>query len=77
MPRLEVKALSAVLHFKKTSGDPLGFARQLNADVVLTGSVTRRAGRLIVSAEMVDVAKATHLWGHRPGTAADGRARRP
>src|SRR4029453_18873082 len=39
------------------------FGRLLDADVILTGSLTRRASRLIVNAELVDVNEATHLWG--------------
>ena len=60
---LEVKALSAVLHFKGPTSDSRAIGRQLNADVVLTGSLTRRAGRLRIAAELVDVTRATRLWG--------------
>ena len=38
-------------------------ARLLNADIILIGSLTRRASRLIVNAELVDVKEATRLWG--------------
>ncbi len=60
---LEVKAFGAVLHFKGSAIDPRTIGRQLDADVVLTGSLTRRAGRLIVSAELIDVVGATRIWG--------------
>jgi len=60
---VEVKAMSAVLHFKGSSAAPLAIGRQLDADLVLTGSLNRRAGRLTVSAELVDVASAARLWG--------------
>ncbi len=64
VPGVEVKALSAVLHFKdSTTVDAGAIGRQLSADVVLTGSLMRRAGRLIVSAELVDVARSSRLWG--------------
>jgi len=63
VPGLEVKALSAVLHFKKRASDPQAIGHQLNADAVLTGSLARRGGRLIVTAELVDVARAARLWG--------------
>jgi TolB-like protein len=60
---VEVKALSAVLHFKGQTLDSQAVGRQLNADVILTGSLTRRAGRLSIAAELVDVAHAARLWG--------------
>jgi TolB-like protein/tetratricopeptide (TPR) repeat protein len=60
---VEVKAMSAVLHFKGSSAVPSAIGHQLNADLVLTGSLNRRAGRLTVFAELVDVASAARLWG--------------
>src|SRR5262245_41642748 len=63
VPGVEVKALSAVLHFKGPTINSQAIGRQLNADVVLTGSLFRRAGRLSITAELVDVAHATRLWG--------------
>jgi serine/threonine-protein kinase len=63
VPGLEVKALSAVLHFQGSESDSRAIGERLDADLVLTGSLTRRAGRLIVSAELIDVAHATRLWG--------------
>ncbi len=63
VPGLEVKALSAVLHFKGPTIDAQAIGHQLNADLVLTGSLTRRAGRLRIAAELVDVEHATRLWG--------------
>jgi TolB-like protein/tetratricopeptide (TPR) repeat protein/predicted Ser/Thr protein kinase len=60
---VEVKALSAVLNFKRSPLSAREFGRLLEADIILTGSLTRRASRLIVTAELVDVEEATHLWG--------------
>lgn len=60
---VEVKAMSAVLHFKGSAEIPSAIGRELDADLVLTGSLNRRVGRLTVSAELVDVASATRLWG--------------
>jgi TolB-like protein len=67
---VQVKALSAVMHLPQEL-DPRGAGRQLEADAVLAGSIVRRGGRLVVSAELVDVSGATRLWGEtfdRPQT---------
>ena len=63
MPGVEVKALDAVLNFKRSPLSAREFGRLLNADIILIGSLTRRASRLIVNAELVDVKEATRLWG--------------
>ena len=63
MPGVEVKALNAVLNFKRSPLSAREFGRLLNADIILIGSLTRRASRLIVNAELVDVKEATRLWG--------------
>jgi TolB-like protein/tetratricopeptide (TPR) repeat protein len=60
---VEVKAMSAVLRFKGSAEAPSAIGHELDADLVLTGSLNRRAGRLTVSAELVDVATAARLWG--------------
>ena len=63
VPGVEVKALDASLNFKRSPLSAREFGQLLDADIILTGSLTRRASRLIVKAELVDVKEATHLWG--------------
>ena len=60
---VKVKSLEAVLNFKRSPLSAREFGGLLDADIILTGSLTRRASRLIVKAELVDVKEATHLWG--------------
>ena len=70
VPGVQVKAFSAVMHLPADL-DPRGVGRQLQADAVLAGSIVRRGGRLVVSAELVDVPAAARLWGEtfdRPQT---------
>ena len=71
LPELRVMARSTVFNFKGRAIDPRSVGRQLNVDAILTGTVTRRAGRVIISAELVDVATGAQLWGNlfdRPAT---------
>ncbi|MEO8680361.1 MAG: protein kinase [Vicinamibacterales bacterium] len=63
LPSLQVKARSVVFGFKGRQIDPVAAGQQLKVDAILTGSVTERSGRLTVSAELVDVATGSRLWG--------------
>ena len=70
-PSLTVMARSLVFNFKGKRVDPRAVGRQLGADAILTGSLTRRSERLLVSAELVSVASGAQLWGatyDRPAT---------
>jgi TolB-like protein len=64
LQQTRVVALSAVMHFKGQTTEARAVGRQLNADAVVVGSVKRRGGRLIVTAEIVDVATGARLWGN-------------
>ena len=59
---LTVKPFSAVSNFKGKSFDPRDAGRQLAADAVVTGTVTQKSGRLVVTASLVGVASGAHLW---------------
>jgi serine/threonine protein kinase len=59
---IAVKPFSLVSNFLETSTDPRTVGRQLGVQTILTGEVTRRAGRLLISAELLDVATGTSLW---------------
>jgi serine/threonine protein kinase/tetratricopeptide (TPR) repeat protein len=58
---VKVIAFSAVTHFRSAGATEAG--GQLHADAVVTGTVMRRAGRLIVSAELVETGTGARLWG--------------
>jgi serine/threonine-protein kinase len=58
-------ARSTVFNFKNRNVDARSAGRQLSVDAVLTGTIAKRAGRLVVSAELVDVATGAQLWSSR------------
>ena len=59
MPSLKVTSLSTVLNFKGQAIDPREAGRQLALDTVLAGTLTRETGRLLITAELVDVESGT------------------
>jgi len=67
---LTVMARATVFHFKGSS-DPREAGRKMGVGAVLIGKISRREGRLSISAELVDVATGARLWGdtyNRPFT---------
>jgi TolB-like protein len=62
---LRVSALSSVLNFKGPSVDPRAAGRQLQVETVLAGTLERDGGRLVISAQLFDVANGTELWANR------------
>ena len=65
MQSLEVISLSTVLNFKGQAIDPREAGRQLALDTVLAGTLTREMGRLLITAELVDVESGTRLWSNK------------
>ena len=63
MPALSVTARSTVFQFKGKAGNAGEIGRRLNVDAVLSGAVTRRGGRALITAELIDVASGARLWG--------------
>ena len=59
---LKVTARSAVFNFKGKPVDPQAAGRQLGVDYVLTGTLTSNAGRLAITAELLDVVTNRRLW---------------
>lgn len=53
------------------SGDAMTAGRELNADVVLTGSIQHQGGRVRVAVELVDVRRARVVWGQTFDRARD------
>ena len=62
VPSLTVMARSLVFNFKGKAFDPQSVGRQLGVDAILTGSLTRRSGSLLLTAELADVATGAPLW---------------
>jgi TolB-like protein/Tfp pilus assembly protein PilF len=69
-PNLRVMASSAVARFRGAEIDPLRAARELNVHAVVTGRVVGRAGRVSITAELVDARDGRRLWGERYDRAA-------
>jgi eukaryotic-like serine/threonine-protein kinase len=59
---LRVMASGTVSRFRGTS-NPQEVGRQLGVGAVVTGRVTRRADRLTISAELIDIETGTRVWG--------------
>ena len=64
LPSLKVMARATVFRFKGAA-DPQEAGRKLGVGAVLTGSVSRRGDRLLVSAELVDISTGARLWGEK------------
>ncbi len=64
-PNLRVMASGAVERFSGAHVDALAAARELGVRAVLTGRAVGRAGRVIVSTELVDARDGRRLWGER------------
>src|SRR5512143_311656 len=64
LPALKVMARATVFHFKGST-DPQEAGRKLGVGAVLMGRISRREGRLSISAELVEVATGARLWGEK------------
>ncbi len=65
MPNLKVMASSSVFRYKGKDGDPQQAGKDLKVDAVLTGRMARSGDTLAVSAELVNVADGSQIWGER------------
>jgi serine/threonine-protein kinase len=63
VPGLTVIARATAFTFKGREVDPRAAGARLGVEAVLTGTVTRRAGRVLLSAELVESATGARLWG--------------
>src|SRR6185503_4111585 len=63
LPPLTVMAYSTVINFKGKNIAAREAGRQMGVKAILTGTVTSRAGRLRITAELVEVATGRQLWG--------------
>ena len=64
LPALRVMARATVFHFKGST-DPQEAGRKLGVGAILMGRISRRDGRLSISAELVEVATGARLWGDK------------
>ncbi len=65
IPKLRVMARSTVFRYKGRETDPQEVGRDLNVRAVLTGRVLQLGDRLIIKAELVNVADGSQLWGEQ------------
>jgi TolB-like protein/Tfp pilus assembly protein PilF len=65
LPNLKVMSKSAVSRYKGKEPDVPAVGRALGVRAVLTGRITQRGDNLTVSAELVDAADNSHLWGEQ------------
>src|SRR5579864_3671796 len=61
--KLRVVPRSLTFRYKGREVDPQRVGNELNARAVLTGRVMQRGDTLLVSTELMDVAKLSQLWG--------------
>jgi eukaryotic-like serine/threonine-protein kinase len=65
LPNLKVMSRSAVSRYKGKEPDVPSVGRDLGVRAVLTGRITQRGDNLTVSAELVDAADNSRLWGEQ------------
>jgi TolB-like protein/tetratricopeptide (TPR) repeat protein len=72
LPGLRVMARSTAFRYKGQGADPQEVGRALKVRAVLTGQLVRRADRLVIKVELVDVRDGSQLWGERYDREATG-----
>jgi len=65
LPKLRVVPRSTVFRYKGPQMDPQQIGRDLGVRAVLTGRVLHFGERLVVNAELIDVANESQLWGEQ------------
>lgn len=65
LSRLRVMARSTAFRYKGREADPQEVGRELGVQAVLSGRIEHKGGRLIIKAELVDVADGSRLWGEQ------------
>jgi len=65
LPKLRVMPRNTAFRYKGREADAGSVGRELGVRAVLTGRVIQRGEALIVSAELMDVAKESQIWGER------------
>ena len=65
MPNLKVMSSSSVFRYKGRDGDPQQAGRDLKVDAVVTGRMSQLGDTVAVTAELVNVADDSRIWGQR------------
>lgn len=65
LSNLTVMSRSSVFHYKGKDIDPQKAGKELGVKAILTGRVAQRGDDLLISAELVDVANNSHIWGEQ------------
>lgn len=63
IPSLRVLARSTVFRYRTGEVDPLAAARELKAQIALTGILRKHADQLQISLEMLDPHDGSQIWG--------------
>ena len=71
LPRLRVVPRTTVFRYKGRAIDPLRAGRELNVRAVLTGRMVHVGETLVVSAELIDLAQESQIWGEQYRHALD------
>lgn len=65
LSNLTVMSRSSVFRYKGKEIDPSTAGKELGVKAVLTGRMTLRGENLLVSTELVDVSRNSHIWGEQ------------
>ena len=65
LPALKVVPLSTVLNLEGKAVDPRATGRELRVDAIVAGTLARQGGRLLVTAELLEVASGLSLWRNK------------
>lgn len=65
LPKLRVVPRATVFRYRGRDADPLAVGRELDVRAVMTGRLLQVGELLIVSAELVDVALESQIWGEQ------------
>jgi adenylate cyclase len=62
LDHVEVISRTSIMHYKKNPKPIRDISRELNASVVLEGSVRKAGNRLRITTQLIDAAKDRHIW---------------
>ena len=65
VPGLRVMSRTSVFHYKDKPANPMRVGAELRVSAVVVGRIEAAGKRLVVSAELVDTADNTLIWGNR------------
>ena len=63
LPQLRIVPRSAVFRYKGAARDPMAAGAELQVRAVLAGRLQQRGDSLIVNTELIDVSRASQIWG--------------